>query len=137
MYRTIHRAMAQPFQNSKGEPIASEEIRRQLIVLCQSERTRAVGMPPNYRSKWQPRAVRHPESGEPFSPVEAWHFAQHNMEQGCEIEAITLSLPPGKTGFVIHAAGYAGEMIYIKLQIVGSRVIGRSFHVSEKPARER
>lgn len=134
MYRTIHEPMAQPQQNALGEPIASEEVRRQLIRLCQSERTRGIGMPPNYRSKWQPRAVRKPGSGELFSPGEAWEFVKDKLEGNVEIEMMILDLPPGKTGFVMKVPGYRAEVIYIKLQLVGSKVIGRSFHVSEVPS---
>lgn len=90
-------------------------------------------MPPTYRSKWQPRSVRRPDNGDFFSLTEAWAFVQRQMEEGIEIEIIILKQPPGKAGFVIKAPGYGGEVIYIKLQLVGDKVIGRSFHTSQLP----
>lgn len=45
---------------------------------------------------------------------------------------IELDIPRGKTGYVMKLDGYGGDEIYIKLQLAGEFVIGRSFHASIK-----
>ena len=46
------------------------------------------------------------------------------------METITLDKPPGKIGYVMLVDGNYSEKIYIKLEIVGEKVFGRSFHAS-------
>jgi hypothetical protein len=66
----------------------------------------------------------------PFTEAGAWEFIACLIEDNVEIETITLDKPPGKTGYVMLVTGNYNEEIYIKLEIVGDKVFGRSFHVS-------
>ena len=86
--------------------------------------------------------MRNPETGEPFSgPGVPWEFIAKVLEEGCEIQTITLRKPPGdKKGYVLkvpgglHERGVQRPVIYIKLMFGnGSMVWGRSFHYSTRP----
>ncbi|MDO8838749.1 MAG: hypothetical protein Q7V31_07440 [Parvibaculum sp.] len=79
---------------------------------------------------WEPTNVRRPDSGEAFTPDNAWTFVAELLEGGVDVETITLDKPLGRTGYVIICDGWSGEKIYIKLQLVSGKVVGRSFHVS-------
>jgi hypothetical protein len=50
---------------------------------------------------------------------------------GAEIEEIILDKPFGKKAYVMKLLGVQSQ-IYIKLQLGGCEVIGRSFHLSSK-----
>ena len=47
------------------------------------------------------------------------------------IEEITLDKQPSKTGYVLKLPGAGKHKIYVKLQVCGDHVKGRSFHESE------
>ena len=70
-----------------------------------------------------------------FDTESAWGFIYDLLEQGVEVEQITLDKPPGKTGYVLFGDGPGGRRIYIKLQFVGNLVAGRSFHLSDEKNR--
>ncbi len=67
----------------------------------------------------------------PFTEAGAWEFIAIQLENGHEVNEVTLDKPPGCTGYVLEIAGEDGQAtIYIKLEIVGTKVYGRSFHYS-------
>ena len=104
-----------------------------LIRLYASKRTRVVTFTAEMPCRWQPRQFTDPRTRQAFTDEGAWSYVLAHLEIGCEIEAITLDRPPGARAFVMLLPGVNAQKIYVKLQIVGGRVIGRSFHESEKP----
>ncbi len=56
-----------------------------------------------------------------------------SLEGGADVQEILLEKPPGKKGYVLKLAGQGTNVIYIKLQLGSGNVIGRSFHLSNRP----
>jgi hypothetical protein len=110
----------------------SNGIRRQLVLLAGSRRTRTSVFSAARPTHWEPASVRRPDSGEAFTPDGAWTFVAELLERGVDVEAIVLEKPPGRTGYVVTCDGWAGEEIYIKLELCSGMVVGRSFHVSTR-----
>jgi hypothetical protein len=110
----------------------SDDIRRQLCRLAGSRRTRTSVFSAARPTHWEPVSVRRPDSGEAFTPDSAWTFVAELLANGVDVETIVLDKPPDRTGYVIVCDGWAGEKIYIKLELGSGMVVGRSFHVSTK-----
>jgi hypothetical protein len=81
-------------------------------------------------TKWHPTALRNPSDGEPFTEDNCWAFVADAIEAGAPVEEIVLRLPAGKRGFVLKLRGHGGVAIYVKLQLLADKVLGRSFHES-------
>jgi hypothetical protein len=108
-----------------------EVIRVRLIRLCESKRTRRAVFTADMPSQWQPRQFTDPRSRQAFTDDGAWTYISESLEQGVGIQEIVLERPAGATGYVFLLAGVNGRKIYVKLQICGDHVRGRSFHESE------
>jgi hypothetical protein len=113
----------------------TDAVRRELEKLCRGRRTRMHSFSPTMPTHWSPQHVRRPDSGEAFSDDSAWTFIADLLGCGHEIEVIILDKPPGKTGYVLKCDGHDGEKIYMKIMMGSGKVIGRSFHVSERKDR--
>lgn len=81
-------------------------------------------------TKWHPTSLRHPVDGAPFTEDNCWTFIAEAITAGAPIEEIVLRRPEGKRGFVLKLAGHGGVTIYVKLQLLADKVLGRSFHES-------
>ena len=112
--------------------MVSNDIRWQHVALSKSRKSRTSVFTPARPTHWAPFEVLRPDSGEPFTPDGAWRFIVELLEGGVDIDVIELDTPPARKGYVIMAEGFEGEKIYIKLQLGGGQVIGRSFHHSIK-----
>lgn len=67
-----------------------------------------------------------------FTATTAWEFIASRLEAGEEVEVINLRKPPGSKGYVMKIDLELGlPKLYVKLQLVSKKVIGRSFHYSE------
>jgi len=110
----------------------SSDIRERLAMLCRSARKRTSIFTKKRPNKWSPTSICRPGSIEPFTEAGAWEFIACCLQAGVKIETIPLDKPPDKIGYVMLVPGNHGEDVYIKLEIVGEMVFGRSFHVSEK-----
>jgi hypothetical protein len=108
-----------------------EAIRRDLRRRAGSKRTRGSEFTPEAPCKWQPTQVIDPRSQEPFTDAGAWDFICDLLDGGCEIEEIDLQRPPGRKGYVLTTEGVENQIIYVKLQLTGDKVLGRSFHYSK------
>lgn len=107
-----------------------DDLRSRLAKLCRSRRHREAEFSKKRPIRWHPTSVCEPNSTVPFTEAGAWEFIACLIEDGTEIEEIILDKPPGKTGYVMIAQGNYNEQIYIKLELVGEKVFGRSFHIS-------
>lgn len=129
--------MAELPQKTEEPLLADAEVRRQLRQLCSSEKTRTVGSAPEHPHRWHPTTVRHPETGEMFNTIAAWRFITSCLENGTPLEILILNQPQGKKSYVMLVPGYGPDRIYIKLCFGKSKVIGRSFHLSNERERRK
>ena len=91
-----------------------------------------VSFPSGLPCEWRFYQVLKPESGLPFTEVEAWHFIADLLEGGHPCHQIILRMPPGQLAYVITTPGYRGcPDIYIKVTLSRNKINGRSFHDSE------
>lgn len=118
--------------SEQGAMAGSDDIRKRLALLCRSGRKRTSIFTKKRPNRWSPTSICRPGSIDPFTEAGAWEFVADCLDSGVDIEVITLDKPPDKTGYVMLVPCDHGEEIYIKLEIVGDMVVGRSFHVSEK-----
>ena len=67
-----------------------------------------------------------------FSNEGAWELIASELESGRKVETIKLIKPPGTKGYVmlIDLEPNASP-VYVKVQLRGNKIIGRSFHYSE------
>ena len=82
---------------------------------------------------WNPGKVMNPYSdiGMEFTHESCWDFIGQLLLEGHPIEVVPLKKPQGEKGYVMifqTKPGYSD--IYIKLQIAGDTLVGRSFHYS-------
>ena len=112
----------------------SKSIRHQLITLARRKSARVVDWSPERPTDWRPQSVRNPGGilETQLSDAAAWELIASQLEAGCEVETIILEKPPGATGYVMLIELEPGRPIYIKLQLGSGKIIGRSFHYSEK-----
>lgn len=118
-------------EQADASVVASEDVRRQLLVLAASERTRSVPFSVERPSEWRPGTVRHPETGEAFTLHQSWDFVVAALTSGAELRIVLLRKPPGKKAYEMVVSGYGQDEIYIKLEFGSSKVFGRSFHASK------
>lgn len=90
----------------------------------------------NSPTDWRPNHVRNPDGGmldTHFSNAAAWELIATKLEAGHPVEVVSLRHPPGKTGYVMKIdLGSDQRLLYVKLQMGSGKVIGRSFHYSER-----
>ena len=108
------------------------EVRTQLIRLIRTRRLR-YGAPPDRPSRISYLQVVNPESGLPLTRSGMWHVIDQALDSGVPLEPVTLRQPSGERGWVFRfRLASAAPLVYIKLQIIGSHVVLRSFHHSER-----
>ena len=111
------------------------ETRRQLALLARSDRTRTTTFRSGEPTDWRPIEVRRPGGGfdHQFTPAAAWELIADKLEEGHEVEVVELRNPPGAKGYVMKIdLGPDVPVLYVKLQLRGRQVVGRSFHYSER-----
>jgi len=109
-----------------------EEIRQRLLKLAGTKQTRSTTFSRERPVQWSPSEVMHPEHGMYFTDSGAWEFIIELLSGGYVLTALELDKPPGAWGFVMVVATPQRRDIYIKLELCGNRVHGRSFHYSER-----
>jgi hypothetical protein len=109
------------------------EARRELARMARRKDLRIVIWTRLRPSEWRPTEVNNPESGLPFTEVRAWEYIADLLDGGHFLEEVTLDQPPGELGYVMIVP-LEPKMpdLYIKLQFVGGKVLGRSFHYSDR-----
>ena len=110
----------------------SVEIRQNLVILARRRRARVTEWTRERPSKWRPRTVKNPSTGDYFTNEGAWHFVADLLEKGHPIEQITLMQPPNKRGFVMHVELESNpQRLYVKLELGCGIIFGRSFHYDD------
>jgi hypothetical protein len=112
----------------------TDEIRRRLCLLGASRRTRSRVFRSDRPCDWRATGMTDPRTREAFTEDGAWEYIAQLITDGIEIEVIDLDIPAGKKGYVMNLPSHDPQIpIYVKLQLSGDCVIGRSFHYSTRP----
>ena len=79
--------------------------------------------------------MRNPAGG--LSPTytdgAAWELIATRLDEGHEVEVVDLRKPPGAKGYVMKISlGRDEPDVYVKLQLRGRQIAGRSFHYSTR-----
>lgn len=110
-----------------------DSTRRELAVLARRPRARQTEFSPARPTVWQPRQVCNPDGDFPFTDAGAWDLIASKLESGLDVEVITLENPPGATGYVMKIElESTAPTLYVKLELRSGRILGRSFHYSER-----
>ncbi len=120
-----------------GQPDAEKDrIRRQLIGLVSRREARVMQFSQERPCEWRPTTVLNPRTGMCFSPLEAWHFVEEQLQAGCAIQEVELEKPPGRKAYVLQIELERGKpQVYVKLEPCGDKIFGRSFHYSTLESR--
>lgn len=84
---------------------------------------------------WRPGEVPNPRGLllPYFDDGSAWELIASSLEEGHDVETITLDVPLGRKGYVMKIDLNPGRpLLYIKLELGSGVVFGRSFHESER-----
>ena len=84
---------------------------------------------------WRPGQVRNPNGilDTHFTDAAAWEFIASRLEDGHPVEIVELRKPAGATGYVMKIDIEPGRpQLYVKLQLGSGKIIGRSFHYSDR-----
>ena len=113
----------------------NEETRRQLILLAGRSHARVTEFSADRPTDWRPGQVRNPDGilDTHFTGATAWELIASRLEDGHPVESVALRKPPGATGFVMKIdIEPRHPKLYIKLQLGSGKIIGRSFHYSDR-----
>ena len=109
------------------------EVRRRLAMFASRKEARFNEFARERPIEWRPSSIMNPRTGFYVSPLEAWALIVDELTAGCALEEIELQQPPGRKAyaFLIELEPNSSRPpIYVKLELLGDRVIGRSFHYS-------
>jgi len=111
------------------EDLPSE--RKEIALLARRKYARFVPRTREMPCDWRPTAVINPETGMPFTDASAWNLIADLAESGHPVKEKILDQPKGEKAFEmeIGLSGNASK-IYIKVQVKGGKIFGRSFHCS-------
>jgi len=108
------------------------EVRKQLIRQIRARRVR-YGAPPDRPTRIHYLQMVSPESGLPLTRSGMWHAIDQALDSGIPLQPVTLDRPPGERAWTFKFPLTSAEpLVYVKLQIIGSHVVLRSFHYSER-----
>lgn len=109
------------------------DIKKLLTRFASSRGTRNTEFSNAAPCKWQPTATTDPRTKQPFTDDNAWEYIIEYIDNGTKIYKIILKKPAGKIGYTMLLPSiHSDRPIYIKLQICGDHVKGRSFHYCEQ-----
>ncbi len=113
----------------------SESTRGHLAALARRSRARVTAFSGERPTDWRPGQVRNPDGvlDTHFTDAAAWELIAARLEEGHPIEAVELHTPRGATGYVMKIDLEPSQaQLYVKLQLGSGKIIGRSFHYSER-----
>ena len=116
----------------------SAETRHQLVVLARRKQARVTEFSSDRPTDWRPGQVRNPAGllDTHFTDAAAWELIASRLEDGHPVETVELRQPAGATGYVMKIDIEPGYLkLYVKLQLGSGKIIGRSFHYSERENR--
>lgn len=102
---------------------------KQIALMARSRRTRTSAFTKERPTDWNPQNVMRDDIGLAYTDDSAWNKLADLILAGHPVEALKLDKPVGATAYVLKWAE-GTQMVYAKLQPVGRKVLGRSFHIS-------
>ncbi len=111
-----------------------DSIRHQLVALVRRG-DRTAEFTRERPTDWRPDEVPNPNGLllPYFDDDSAWELIASRLEDGHDVETITLDQPPRRRGYVMKIDLNPGRpLLYIKLELGSGKVIGRSFHESQR-----
>ena len=109
--------------------------RRNLARLASSRHTRTSAFSSARPTDWRPTKVRNPNGllDDHFTDPTAWELIAYLLAGGHPVEVLELRKPPGARGYVMLIDIEPGQpQLYVKLELGTGKVLGRSFHYSER-----
>jgi hypothetical protein len=77
--------------------------------------------------------VKSAVEGMVFTEAGAWLFVADCLDGADLLEEVVLRKPPGKLGYVMKVRVLPDhDLLYMKLQLGAGKIIGRSFHYSQR-----
>lgn len=113
----------------------SQSTRDQLAILARRSRARVTEFSPKRPIDWRPEQVRNPNGvlDTHFTDAAARELIATLIDEGHPIEMVELNKPKGAIGYVMKINLEPRQpQLYIKLQLGSGKIIGRSFHYSER-----
>lgn len=110
-----------------------DKVRRELARMARRKECRIVEWARARPCDWRPTQVVNPESGLPFTEVRAWEYIADLLDANHPLTEIALEHPPGELAYVMTVSlGERTPELYVKLQLLRGKVLGRSFHYSDR-----
>ena len=80
-----------------------------------------------------PYAGPEPRIGLPFTEVRAWEYIADLLDANHPLTEVALEEPAGEVAYTMTVSlGESVPELYVKLQFLRGRVLGRSFHYSDR-----
>jgi len=109
------------------------EVRHEIARLARDKKKRFVRHSPSSPCVWQPLTVINPETDLPFTAERAWKYIAELAEMGHPMDEVVLRKPPGEVAYEMKVELATNvPPLYIKFQIKGGNIHGRSFHYSSQ-----
>jgi len=84
-------------------------------------------------TEWTPGKVVNPEVDMPFTEAGAWQFVANLLDTGHPVQQISLRHSSSELAYVMLIDLKPGlPKLYVKLQLKGGKICGRSFHYSDR-----
>ena len=115
--------------------VLDDTTRYQLVILARRSRSRVTTFRSDRPNDWRPGQVRNPNGvlDSHFTDASAWKYIAARLQSGHPVEVMRLDKPLGAKGYVMKI-DIEPEMpqLYVKLQMGSGKIIGRSFHYSDR-----
>ena len=115
--------------------VLKDSLRHQLVILARRSKARVTAFRSDRPNDWRPGQVRNPDGvlDSYFTDASAWEYIATKLENEHPVEVIRLDKPSGAEGYVMKIDIEPDRpKLYIKLQLGSGKIIGRSFHYSER-----
>lgn len=112
-----------------------QSMRAHLVIFARRSGARITTFSRKQPTDWRPEQVRSPKGvlNSYFTDASAWEFFAAQIKDGQPIEIVNLNKPKGAKRYVMKINLEADRpQLYVKLQPGSGKIIGRSFHYSER-----
>lgn len=106
---------------------------RDLLRLAKYRSCRSTAFSPKIPCDWAPQSVWDARFDMYFTSEGAWSYIIEVLESGHRFTPTTMDKPPNTIAYeTVIDRGLGLPPLYIKVQILGGKILGRSFHNSVK-----
>ena len=106
-----------------------------MVILARRSGARITTFSREQPTDWRPEQVRNPKGrlDSYFTDASAWEFIAAQIKDGHPVEIVDLNKPKGAKRYVMKINLEADRpQLYVKLQLGSGKIIGPSFHYSER-----